>query len=142
MLSRTCVMMAMVVMASWTACARQAAPDGEAKTEVQGLLFLHDQPAAGAVMKFVPVNESGSPASEMSGGAQVEPDGHFSASYFGQEVGLEPGNYAVLVYWMQSPSGGGMPVDRLRGKFSNIQTPLTMITVPRDQPVELGKLQL
>jgi hypothetical protein len=94
---------------------------------VTGTLLYKDQPATGAMVAFYPKNDSNQPASV----GVVAKDGTFSLST-GRDEGAPAGEYVVTVSWIQevktpqkgnqinmSMNEGGVPVDRLKGAYSD-----------------------
>lgn len=91
---------------------------------VTGTLYVNGQPAIGAMVKFHAPKTSGRmPA------AIVREDGSFAASYYGTEDGAPAGEYQLLVLWMTPPPGGGLPVDRLKGRFADASRPVRRVMI-------------
>lgn len=61
--------------------------------------------------------------------AIVEADGTFRGSFAKEGDGVPAGEYELLVYWMTVPEGGGLPVDRLQGKFADPKKPVAKIVI-------------
>ena len=61
--------------------------------------------------------------------AIVREDGTFSVSFFEKDDGIPVGVYDVLVYWLDIPPGGGLPRDRLMGRFCNQSNPVSQVTI-------------
>jgi hypothetical protein len=61
--------------------------------------------------------------------AIVQPDGSFTASFVTQGDGMPVGNYDVFVLWMEVPKEGGLPVDRLNGKFCDTHRPVAKVMI-------------
>ncbi len=61
--------------------------------------------------------------------AIVEPDGSFSGSFASQRDGMPIGNYDVFVLWMEVPKEGGLPVDKLKGKFCDARRPVAKVVI-------------
>ncbi len=101
-------------------------PTEPALYPVHGSLFVDGKPAAGATVQLVPVG--GSPATLIPA-AVVREDGTFSVSYHGKEDGVPPGEYGLRVFWLETPPGGGLPYDRLRGQFFTPGKPVTRVKV-------------
>lgn len=119
-------------------CQKAEKPAGPPQFPVVGQLLVDGEPAAGATLKFVPTK----PGPQMrSATAQVGVDGRFAASYLTTEDGIPADNYDLLVYWLETPPDGGLPVDRLRGRYCDPSNPVTTITVVAGEnhldPIEL-----
>jgi len=73
--------------------------------------------------------------------AIVREDGSFQVSYFDQEDGAPVGEYQLLVVWMVPPPEGGLPRDRLQGKYLDPRRPVRTVTVAAGgvalDPIEL-----
>ena len=101
---------------------------------VRGKVLYKEKPAEGVSVVFYPQSGAGLPA-----GALTEADGAFSLATDGNP-GAPAGDYTVTMYWSSDKSqpnankGGEMsisvtmggkgsePVDKLKGKFSNLAT--------------------
>lgn len=116
-----------------------AEPGQAARTQtypVTGTLRVNGAPAAGAMVKFLVRDGAGRmPA------AIVREDGSFAASSYASEDGAPAGEYHLLVLWMAPPPEGGLPVDRLQGRFADPNDPVRTITVSTGSnqlaPIEL-----
>jgi len=116
--------LAVVLLAA--GCSEVEEPTGPVRFPVLGQLLIDGQPAAGATIKFIPADGK---LQARSVTAQVRADGHFAASYLSNEDGIPAGTYDLVVYWLDVPPEGGLPVDRLQGRFCNPQQPVSTITV-------------
>lgn len=65
--------------------------------------------------------------------AIVEPDGTFRGSFAAPGDGVPAGEYGLIVYWMALPEGGGLPLDRLQGRFSDTQKPAAKVTIEQGE---------
>ncbi len=95
---------------------------------VTGELRMDGRPAVGATLKFLPMQ----PVSGRGGrtpAATVGDDGRFKASYFGVEDGAPAGTYKVLIFWLAYPPEGGLPMDRLQGKYCDENNPAAIVNV-------------
>lgn len=91
---------------------------------VHGTLRIDGAPAVGASVKFYAADKGGRmPA------AIVREDGAFSASFYATEDGAPAGEYRLLVLWMVPPPAGGLPVDRLQGRFTDPSRPVRIVTI-------------
>lgn len=121
LLLKLCVTVAALV----TSGCQQEKPANRTPTyPVTGTLHVNDQPAVGAMIKFYDPQSSGRMPT-----AVVREDGSFAASYYGAEDGAPAGEYQLLVLWMMPPPGGGLPVDRLEGRFSDASHPTRRVTI-------------
>ena len=91
---------------------------------VKGKVLYKGQPAAGAEVLFVPVNE---PAQnpDPRPRATVEDDGSFALSTYGDKDGAPAGEYVVLVTWPGKvlPDGREEPEDKLFGRYGDRNRP-------------------
>lgn len=118
-------MMCIVAVALATLGCQKKQPTNRTPTyPVTGALYVNDEPAAGAMVKFYSPQASGRMPT-----AVVREDGSFAASYYGTEDGAPAGAYQLLVLWMTPPPGGGLPVDRLGGRFADASRPVRQVTV-------------
>ena len=94
--------------------------DSKAVHRVRGKVLVGGQPAKGAFVLFVPVNEPADP-SDPRPRAEVGADGSFAISTYGVEDGAPAGEYVVTVTWPGGvlPDGPEEPPDKLLGKFDN-----------------------
>ncbi|OYP36089.1 hypothetical protein CGZ80_10115 [Rhodopirellula sp. MGV] len=73
----------------------------------------------------------------------MDQTGAFQASYFGIGDGAPVGEYKVLVFMLETPPGGGLPVDRFQGRYLNEDHPVATLTVRPGEndcgTIELGK---
>ncbi len=99
-------------------------------TSVQGTLLVGGKPAQGATVFFHPK----SPLETNTGLPMgvVREDGSFAATTYVPGDGLPAGEYALTVTWpTKSPVEGEWieGPDQLRGRFSQIEKPITTLTV-------------
>jgi len=80
---------------------------------VTGQVFVGNQPAAGAFVLFVPVNEP-QPPPDPRPRAEVKADGSFALSTYGEEDGAPAGEYVVTIRWTAPEDQ-----DRLQGIYSD-----------------------
>ena len=102
----------------------------------RGQLFLDGAPAVGAMVKFYAPGRQGRLPT-----AIVREDGSFAASFYGIEDGVPQGEYALLVLWMVPPPEGGLPQDRLEGRFSNPAHPVRTVKL-EPGGTNLGRIDL
>jgi hypothetical protein len=113
---------------------RDLAPKDPPLYPVRGRLTVGGVPAVGATIRFFPnqVNPT-KPGTKIrparTPAATVGPDGHFSASYRTSEDGVPAGTYKLLVIWLEEPDKGGLPQDRLRGKYFDEAKPVAIVNV-------------
>jgi hypothetical protein len=113
---------------------------------VYGKLLVDGQPAVGATIKFVPVaqdtrNDLATTTGQRSAAAIVQEDGTFEASYYKSNDGAPPGKYKLMILWLTLPESGGLPVDRLHGKYCDPKRSRYEIQV-RKQENSLGVIEL
>lgn len=128
-----------------TGCSHQS-EDRIALYPVFGKLLVDGQPAVGATIKFVPVRQDSkndllTTSGQRSAAATVQSDGTFQASYYDSNDGAPPGKYKLMILWLTVPEGGGLPVDRLRGKYCDPKRFHHEIEV-REQENPLGVIEL
>ncbi|MBL9166006.1 MAG: hypothetical protein JNL18_25010 [Planctomycetaceae bacterium] len=103
---------------------------------VTGTLYVNGEPAVGAMVKFHDPSRSGRTAA-----ASVKDDGSFAASFYGVEDGVPAGEYRLLILWMAPPPGGGLPVDRLNGRFADPARPVRTVKIVQGE-THLGPIDL
>jgi len=97
---------------------------------VTGTVKVDGKPVTGAMVVLCPVEGPEELMRERPVGS-TGPDGKFLLTTLEKDDGAPAGQYKVLVQWLSgAPQGdvdrGGGPVDRLRGKYFNLErTPLT-----------------
>lgn len=101
------------------ACSKSG-PTGSQKKVflVRGKVLVGGQPAPGAFVLFVPVNEVKGSA-EPRPRAYVQADGTFDLETYGAKDGAPAGDYLVSITWSQMADGRDDGEDRLRDRFSN-----------------------
>lgn len=112
--------------------------DGPPLYPVQGEIRIDGEIPVGATIRF------SSPATAKWGRmpmAVVQPNGVFVASFAAKDDGMPAGEYDVFVYWMEVPPEGGLPIDRLNGKFVDTSRPVTKVFV-REGENHLERLEL
>jgi hypothetical protein len=109
---------------------------------VRGQLFVRDQPAAGAMVLFIPVNEPPDPKDPRPR-AEVEKDGSFTLSTYGTRDGAPSGDYVVTVTWRGGvlPDGREEPEDKLHGRYATRAVSPLRATV-KEGPNELPRFEL
>jgi hypothetical protein len=123
------------------ACSQSDAPPGAKKVfPVRGKVLVQGQPAVGAFVLFVPVNEAAG-AAEARPRAYVEADGTFHIETYGSRDGAPPGEYRVSITWLQMVDGREEGPDRLRGRFADAAKSGLKATV-KDGPTELDTYDL
>ncbi len=138
-------LLSFVWMALATGCSHQS--EGRiALYPVFGKLLIDGQPAVGATIKFVPVGQDSknnwiATSGHRSAAATVQSDGTFQASYYDSNAGAPPGKHKLMILWLTASDGGGLPVDRLRGKYCDPKRFRYEIEV-REQENPLGVIEL
>jgi len=84
---------------------------------VKGKLTVSGKPAVGAFVLFTPVNEPAD-APDPRPRANVEEDGSFSLSTYGENDGAPVGDYIVTVSWEDPDTHD----DKLKGRYSDPAT--------------------
>ncbi len=126
---------AMVLTASiWpnAGCGGTSAPEGPKLYPASGILKVAGEPAAGAMLRFVPAKGRGKSPAELATkplAAMAGVDGRFAVMNGDGEIGAPEGEYKLLVLWLEEPPGGGLPVDRLRGRFFDEGRPAAVLYV-------------
>lgn len=110
-----------------------AESSGPQRYPVKGKILVDGVPPAGAIVKFVLENTNQASGISRTPAAVVREDGSFSASYLDTDDGAPKGKYKLLLYWMQSPPEGGLPIDRLKGRFSSENNPIARIEVKQEE---------
>jgi hypothetical protein len=125
------------LLAGVASCGSAASGPGKPVFPVRGQVFVNDQPAAGAFVLFIPVNEPAEPADPRPR-ATVEADGSYSLSTYGENDGAPAGEYFVTVTW---PVDGRDDEDRLRGRYREPRRSRLTATV-KDGPTEVPAFRL
>ena len=97
------------------ACSSKPADEEDRKPvfPVKGKVLVGNKPAASAFLLFVPVNEPAE-SKDPRPRAEVQPDGSFALSTYGEEDGAPAGDYIVTLTWPDEEQS-----DRLKGRFSD-----------------------
>lgn len=106
---------------------------------VRGKILIDGLPPVGASIKFI--NRDREKTGQRASSATVYEDGSFMVSTYEKDDGMPPGKYAACIFWLEVPSGGGMMVDRLRGKFMDPNDPIIVFDVS-SPGIDLGELRL
>src|SRR5262245_26029225 len=105
---------AVILSAVVSGCSRSASSRPQKPVHpVRGQLLVGGQPAVGAFVFLVPVDEPPDPT-EPRPRAEVGKDGSFEVSMYGDRDGAPVGEYIVTVLW--EGEGG---YDRLKGQYSD-----------------------
>lgn len=106
-------------------CRPAPPPSGPTPLPVTGTILVDGKPAAGVTVRFVAVDAPGAlPPAFVTGS-----DGRFTAAAPGSDVGVAAGTYRLVVYWLATPPGGGMPVDRLFGRYADPDRSSLTVTI-------------
>jgi hypothetical protein len=98
---------------------------------VRGKVFYKNKPAYKAFVTFKPVNEPATPKDPRPHG-EVEKDGSFSLSTFGDKDGAPAGEYLVLITWPRIVDDREEG-DQLEGRYNNDKNPqLPRVTVAKE----------
>lgn len=111
-----------------------AVDEGPPLHPVSGILKIGGKPASGAMIKFVPSRPppglvAGGKPSDRTPTAIVGADGRYTATTRHDGDGALEGSYKLLVVWMEEPPEGGLPRDRLRGKYFDDARPAAVVEV-------------
>jgi hypothetical protein len=133
---------AALLLCVWLAGCKDAHTPAPNHATVSGRLFVDGKPAEGAIIKFLPTSSADHPISaSFTAGAIVSADGLFVTSHQMNSAGLPPGQYVMLVIWMQEPPEGGLAMDRLQGRYSDEKNPLKTF-VMGNSDLDLGAIEL
>jgi len=105
---------------------------------VNGSVTLDGEPVAGALVVFMPTEDSPG----QGGFARTGPDGKFEIKHELNRPGLVPGTYKVTVGGspplMDGPADEAVPSKKVPGRYGDpMSTPLTRIAVEPDRTIEL-----
>jgi hypothetical protein len=120
-------------------CGCQHAPplSGPPVFPVTGTILVDGKPTAGVTVRFVAVEPAGgSPPAFITGS-----DGRFTSAAPGSDAGVSAGTYRLVVYWLDTPPSGGMPFDRLFGKYADPDRSALTVTIDPNVP-DIGTLSL
>ena len=114
---------------SLPACSSSAKLDENRKPvhPVRGKVVSQGKPAAGAFVLFVPLNEPDE-APDPRPRAEVEGDGSFILSTYGDKDGAPAGEYKVTVTWPDRETD-----DRLQGRYADFGAPKLKATIKEGQ---------
>jgi hypothetical protein len=113
-------------------CGGTSAPEGPKRYPASGILKVVGEPAAGAMLRFVPTKVRGNSPAELAMkplAAMASIDGRFAVMNGDGDIGAPEGEYKLLVLWLKEPPGGGLPVDRLRGRYFDEGRPAAVLVV-------------
>ena len=68
-------------------------------------------------------------------------DGRFTSAAPGSDAGVPAGTYRLVVYWLDTPPSGGMPFDRLFGRYADPDRSTLTVTINPNDP-DIGTLSL
>jgi hypothetical protein len=105
---------AVLLAVGLASCSGGSAPPAGQKPvfPVRGQVFVGDKPAVGAFVLFVPVGEPADPIDPRPR-AEVQADGSFQLSTYGDNDGAPAGEYVVVVTWTVEDQ------DRLQGRYAD-----------------------
>ena len=110
---------------------------------VQGTIAYQGKPAAGAIVILHPQGESTKTHMKARGKSDV--DGMFRLTTYDLEDGAPAGDYIVTLYWPVARPPGALDLDdgpdRLAGRYLDIKTPLTRLTI-RPEPTVLPPIKI
>jgi hypothetical protein len=137
---RSCLLSIALVVAA--GCSSGPKEDRKPVFPTRGQLFVKDRPAAGAFVLFIPVNEPPEPKDPRPR-AEVEKDGSFALSTYGDKDGAPAGDYVVTVTWKGGvlPDGQEEPEDKLFGRYATRTTSKLRATV-KEGPNELPPFKI
>ena len=123
-------------------CSSPKDPNLKPVHPVRGQVFVKDQPAAGAFVLLIPLNEA-SDAPDARPRGEVGEDGSFKLSTFGSEDGAPAGEYVVTIRWPGKvlPDGREEPEDKLFGRYADRSKSNLRATV-KEGPNELAPYKL
>ena len=130
------VILAAAIAFSPISCAKKK-DAGKPVYPVTGKVVVNDEPAVGAFVVFVPVNEPAEPVDPRPH-AFVDQSGVFRLSTFGENDGAPAGDYLVIITW---PGGPDEPEDKLNGRYATPAAANLRVTV-RQGPTEIEVLRL
>lgn len=128
---------AITLVIGFLGCQADPPPSGPPMLPVTGTIIVDEEPAAGATVRFVAVDAPGASAPAFVTGS----DGRFTAATPGSDVGVAAGTYRLVVYWLATPPGGGMPVDRLFGRYADPDRASLTVTIDPNDP-DIGTFTL
>lgn len=103
---------------------------------VRGKVMVQGKPAVTAFVLLIPVKEPAE-SPDPRPRAEVEADGSFALSTYGEKDGAPAGDYNVSISWPDRESGS----DRLQGRYANAAAPKLKATV-KEGPNELPAFDL
>lgn len=127
----------MALLVSLGGCHRAPPPSGPPVFPVTGTILVDGKPTAGVTVRFVAVDPpGGSPPAFITGS-----DGRFTSAAPGSDAGVSAGTYRLVVYWLDTPPSGGMPFDRLFGRYADPDRSTLTVTIDPTDPA-IGTLSL
>lgn len=98
----------------------------------QGRIVHQGKPAVGAIVILHPDGDAS--ISDMKARGKADDSGEFQLTTYERHDGAPAGDYLVTIYW-PAPRPVGAPdlddgPDRLKGRFLDIKSPLTRVTIP------------
>ena len=125
------------LLVSLGGCQHAPPPSGPPVLPVTGTILVDGKPTAGVTVRFVAVDPpGGSPPAFITGS-----DGRFTSAAPGSDAGVPAGTYRLVVYWLDTPSSGGMPFDRLFGRYADPDRFTLTVTINPNVP-DIGTLSL
>ena len=130
------ILLLVLFLLTGTSCSSAKNEDRKPVHAVRGQIFVQDKPAVGAFVLFVPENEPAQPKDPRPR-AEVDADGSFKLSTYGDNDGAPAGRYIVTVTW----PGTEDVEDQLSGRYSDPMTSKLRETV-KEGPNELSPYRL
>ncbi|WP_442484367.1 carboxypeptidase-like regulatory domain-containing protein [Aeoliella sp. SH292] len=125
----------MLVLAAVVGC---GPPDGQmAVYPVSGSVTVAGQPAAGAKVTLIGLDEKFSDPKSPIPSATVAEDGSFEITSYTSGDGAPDGNYRVVILWEEAipenadPESAPAPKDKLGGKYNHDKSELK-VTIPAE----------
>ena len=126
-----------VLLVSLGGCQHAPPPSGPPVLPVTGTILVDGKPTAGVTVRFVAVDSpGGSPPAFITGS-----DGRFTSAAPGSDAGVSAGTYRLVVYWLDTLPSGGMPFDRLLGRYADPDQSTLTVTINPNDP-DIGILSL
>lgn len=134
--SGSCRLLLALLIFMGGACSSAPQEDRKPVFPTRGQVFVGGQPAESAFVLFTPVNEPAE-AKDPRPRAEVEKDGSFALSTYGDKDGAPAGEYIVTVTWPDKEE----QADRLLGRYSDAARSALRATV-KEGSNELPPFQL
>jgi hypothetical protein len=117
--------LALLVMLAGISCSSGKKEDQKPVHPVRGQVFVKDKPAVGAFVLLVPENEPAEPTDPRPR-AEVDANGAFKLSTYGENDGAPAGKYIVTITW---PVPEEDIEDKLFGRYADPKTSKLRATV-------------